>query len=115
MNVLFISISSIAISFIVSALNVYLRDLEHILGILMMSLFYVTPIIYPLEMVPNKFVFWMKLNPMLHMIVAFQDILYYKRDPDIQTLLVIMISSMIIIAIGYVIFQKLQRNFVEEL
>ena len=105
----------LGISFIVSALNVYLRDLEHILGILMMSLFYVTPIIYPLEMVPNKFVFWMKLNPMLHMIVAFQDILYYKRDPDIQTLLVIMISSMIIIAIGYVIFQKLQRNFVEEL
>ena len=80
-----------------------------------MSLFYVTPIIYPVEMVPDKFISWMKLNPMLHMVMAFQDILYYKRNPDFQTLLVIMISSMVIIVIGYIIFQKLQRNFVEEL
>ena len=105
----------LGLSFIVSALNVYLRDLEHILGILLMSLFYVTPIIYPVEMVPDKFISWMKLNPMLHMVMAFQDILYYKRNPDFQTLLVIMISSMVIIVIGYIIFQKLQRNFVEEL
>lgn len=66
-------------------------------------------------MVPDKFISWLKLNPMLHMVMAFQDTLYYKRNPDFQTLLVIMISSMVIIVIGYIIFQKLQRNFVEEL
>lgn len=102
-------------SFIFSALNVYFRDLEHILGILLMCLFYATPIIYPLELIPPKYLVWLKFNPMLHMIKAFQDVLYYKRDPEVQTLIVIMLLSLAFIIIGYFVFQKLERNFVEEL
>lgn len=102
-------------AFIFSALNVYLRDLEHILGILLMTLFYITPIIYPVEMVPQEYIQWMKLNPMMHVIMAFQDILYYKREPEISTLISIMFFSLSFIMIGYFIFRKLQRNFVEEL
>lgn len=100
---------------IFSACNVYIRDLEHILGIVTMSMFYVTPVIYPIEMVPERFLPYFKLNPMAFIVCAFQDIFYYKRLPEIDSLLYIMVFSFSILIIGYFVFQKLQRNFVEEL
>jgi len=105
----------LGIAFVVSACNVYLRDLEHILGIITMSMFYVTPIIYPVDMVPEKFLTWFKLNPMVPMVMAFQDILYYQRVPQMDTLLTVGVYAVVFIVVGYFVFQKLQRNFAEEL
>lgn len=105
----------LGIAFVVSACNVYLRDLEHILGIITMSMFYVTPIIYPVDMVPEKFLPWFKLNPMVPMVIAFHDIIYYQRLPQIDTLLTVTFYAVVFIVSGYFIFQKLQRNFAEEL
>lgn len=52
---------------------------------------------------------------MTHMIDAYRDILYYHQVPDFSTLSSIVAFSIIFIVIGYVLFQKLQRHFVEEL
>lgn len=105
----------LGIAFVVSACNVYLRDLEHVLGIITMSMFYVTPIIYPIDMVPEKLLPWFKLNPMVPMIMAFHDVIYYKRVPQLDTLLTVIFYAVLFIVVGYFIFQKLQRNFAEEL
>lgn len=105
----------LGLSFIFSACNVYFRDLEHILGILTMSMFYVTPVIYPLDMVPDNFLPYFKLNPMAFIVCGFQDIFYYKRAPEIESILSIVAFSLFILMAGYIIFQKLQKRFVEEL
>lgn len=105
----------LGLTFIFSACNVYFRDLEHIVGIFTMSMFYVTPIIYPLEMVPERFLLFFKLNPMAYIICVFQDIFYYKRLPQMDMLVNILFFSFLILTIGYFVFQKLQKNFVEEL
>ena len=105
----------LGLAFVFSACNVYLRDLEHILGIITMSMFYVTPVIYPVSMVPERFLKILYLNPMTPMVVAFQDILYYQRAPHLDTLITVVAYAMISLVAGYFIFRKLQRNFVEEL
>lgn len=105
----------LGLAFIFSACNVYLRDLEHILGIVTMSMFYVTPVIYPISMVPERFLHYFYLNPMVPMITAFQDILYYQKAPHMDTLLGVVGYAVAFMVIGFVVFQKLQRNFVEEL
>ena len=105
----------LGLAFIFSACNVYLRDLEHILGIITMSMFYVTPVIYPISMVPERFLHYFYLNPMVPMVTAFQDILYYQRAPHMDTLLGVVGYAVAFIVIGFIVFQKLQRNFVEEL
>ena len=105
----------LGLAFIFSACNVYLRDLEHILGIITMSMFYVTPILYPVSMVPERFLKLLNLNPMAPMVMAFQDILYYQRPPQLATLLIVVVYAVIALVAGYFIFQKLQRNFAEEL
>lgn len=108
-------ILGLGVAFLFSASNVYFRDLEHILGIVTMSMFYVTPVIYPIEMVPEQFLPYFKLNPMAFIVCAFQDIFYYKKAPEMDTILYIMMYSGLILIIGCIVFQKLQKTFVEEL
>lgn len=106
---------ALGLSFIVSGLNVYFRDLEHILGILTMAWMYGTPILYSIDMVPESLLPIFNLNPMTPIIVAIRDILYYKRMPDLSHMGMILIWSIGFIILGYWSFQKLQRNFAEEL
>lgn len=106
---------ALGLSFMVSALNVYFRDLEHILGIVTMAWMYGTPILYGIDMVPEQLQPIFNLNPMTPIILAFRDILYYKTMPNLSHMGLILFWSIGFIVSGYLIFQKLQRNFVEEL
>lgn len=106
---------ALGLAFIFAALNVYFRDLEHILGIIVMGWFYFTPIVYTIDTVPEKYRGYLGINPMAHIIEAYRDILYYKRMPQFETLGLILLFSVIFIVGGYILFQRLQRHFVEEL
>jgi ABC-2 type transport system permease protein len=106
---------TLGLSFVFSALNVYFRDLEHILGIIIMGWFYLTPIVYTTDMVPEKYLGLFNLNPMVPIMEVYRDILYYKQAPNFNGFGSIFIFSIIMIIMGYLIFQKLQKNFVEEL
>lgn len=97
------------------ALTVYFRDLEYILGIITMAWMYMTPIIYSIEMVPEKLRPLLNLNPMTPVIVAYRNILYYKQIPELGTLLWAFVLGLVVLFIGVVVFNKLQRGFAEEL
>lgn len=105
----------LGITFLVSALTVYLRDLEHILTIGNMAWMYLTPILYSITMVPERFVSILMLNPMTPIILAYRDILYYTKVPQLSTLIGAIIMGIVMLIIGYLTFSKLQRNFAEEL
>lgn len=102
-------------TYLVSSLSVYFRDLQHIMGIVSMAWMYLTPIIYPVEMVPEQFVDLFYLNPMTPIVIAYRDILYYKQVPEMGTLVNAVIMGVAILVIGRLVFAKLQRRFVEEL
>lgn len=108
-------ILALGITFLASALNVYFRDLEHILSIVAMAWMYLTPIIYPVEMVPEQFVTLYYLNPMTSITVAYRDIMYYGKAPQMSTLLNAAVLGVLVLVIGKVAFSKLQRKFAEEL
>lgn len=106
---------ALGITFLVSSLTVYFRDLEHILSIISMAWMYLTPIIYPVEYVPEQFVTLFYLNPMTSIIIAYRDILYYGQVPELSTLLNAGILGVVVLFIGKFVFSKLQRGFAEEL
>jgi ABC-2 type transport system permease protein len=101
--------------FIFSALTVYLRDLEHLLGIFTMAWFYLTPILYSIDMIPDRFKAIAYANPMTSIIVFYRNILFDKVMPQFSTLITTVIFSVALVIIGYLLFQKLQRRFAEEL
>ena len=106
---------ALGIALITSALNVYFRDLEHILGILMMAWFFSTPILYPVEMLPQIYLKYFMLNPVAPIVLAFRDILFYGNIPNLVVLLYSTITAILIVIFGYSLFQMLQKNFAEEI
>ena len=105
----------LGISFIVSSITVYIRDLEHIIGVVLMAAFYATPIVYKLEQLPPHLAAVMNLNPMTHIINAYRDIFYYQQMPNFENLGILFAISLVLLFVGYFIFKKLQKGFAEEL
>lgn len=105
----------LALSFIISSITVYLRDLEHLIGVALQVLFYATPIVYSGETIPETFRWILKINPMAYIITAYRDIFYNQRVPDLIPLICILVISIIACIFGYFVFKKLQKGFAEEL
>lgn len=98
-----------------SALTVYFRDLEYILGIFMMAWMYLTPILYTVDMVPEEYQYLFRLNPMTAVIISYQQALYEKQVPVMDTLLEAAMVGVAVFMIGSFVFEKMQRRFAEEL
>ena len=114
---------ALGFAMLASALTVYFRDLEHILGIITMAWMYATPILYDVSMIQNILVekgmgnlmHLYMLNPITPIIVAYHQILYYGQAPDLSTLLSAVVLGLFFLILGYLVFRKLQRGFAEEL
>ena len=105
----------IGISFIVSSVTVYFRDLQHFISIILQLLFYATPIVYAPDSIPANFQWILQYNPMTYIINGYRDIFYYQQMPDFISLLMVLVGSIILCVIGYLIFNKLQKRFAEEI
>ncbi|CAG7659140.1 ABC transporter permease [Paenibacillus allorhizosphaerae] len=104
-----------SITLIVSSLNVYFRDLEHIVSIVMMVWFYLTPIVFTSSMIPKDIKYIFDYNPMKVIIESFHNIFFYNKFPDPGQLTLVAILSSVMLYIGFYIFKRLSRNFAEEI
>ena len=80
-------IFTLGITLLASALTVYVRDLQHILGIIVLAWQFLTPVMYSSQSVPEEYQKIFLLNPMTPIIEAIRSILYYKEVPHMNTLL----------------------------
>lgn len=116
-------ILGLGMAFITSAVTVYFRDLEHILGIVSMAWMYMTPIVYSLEMIPESYSKipglnprrLAQLNPMTPIVTCYRDVLYWGRTPDLTTLIEALVLGVVFLVLGMLIFKKLKVHFAEEL
>lgn len=105
----------LGMTLLTSAITVYFRDMQQILSVISLALMYASPVIYSIRMVPEEFLAVYMLNPMTAVVVAYRDILYYKKVPDLIDLSISFGISVMLLLIGYITFSKLKRRFVEEL
>ncbi len=106
---------ALGMAMLTSAVTVYFRDLEHILGIISMAWMYMTPIMYDKSIVPDELLPVFNLNPMTHVIGCYRAVLYYKEIPDLASLLSAAGLGVLFLIIGVLVFNRLQRHFAEEL
>ena len=85
----------LGIALFLSVVNVYFRDTQHLIAILLMVLFYLTPIVYPIKYVPDTATVFgitiplgeiYRLNPLVVIVGAFRDVLYDLRFPPLLDL-----------------------------
>ncbi len=103
----------LGIIFITGAINVYIRDAEYIINFFVTMLFYATPVLYSSDLFPAKIAWLFKLNPMTTIIDSYRNIFFYKTMPNMQALLIVGLVSIILLIIGKMIFNKLQKGFAE--
>jgi ABC-2 type transport system permease protein len=107
---------ALGLALLFSAITVFFRDMEHILSIVTMAWIYLTPVLFPIDMISDETVrklFY--LNPMTPVIVAYRDILYHAKVPDFSTLILAAGFSVLCMVIGCLVFSKLKKHFAEEL
>ena len=105
---------TLGLAFIFSSLNVFFRDMLHIVAVLVTSWFYITPIFYRADM-RSDYAFIINLNPMTHIIAAYRSIWMYGSPPDFVGLGIVGIIAGLIFLVGLRVFGTLKYSFVDEL
>jgi len=98
-----------------SAINIYIKDMEYIVQFLINMLFYGTPILYNVTLFPENLRWILNLNPIAHIINAYRDIFMYHQLSSFSSWLYMIIVSLFVLVVGLAIFKKLQKGFAEEL
>ena len=102
-----------------AAITVYFRDLEHLIVIAITALFYLTPVLYPLDprALPagaGKYIGYLKLNPLSWVFDNYHSVLFYKTWPDSTQFTLMLVLALVSLTLGYFIFVTLRPRIPEE-
>lgn len=106
---------TVAFAYFLAALNVTFRDTQHTLGVLLQLWFYLTPIFYELKNIPDRIWYIYGLNPMVHIVTAYRQILIWGVPPDWLALAIISAVTLALLPVGYRLFKWQSLRFVEEI
>lgn len=102
------------ISLALASLYVYFRDLNQIWDIVLQVGFYTAPIIYPLSLVPEKYLDYYMLSPITRLMMMYRDVLLYGTIPHIYDFMFVAGFGLAFLAFGSLMFRKLSPRFAEE-
>jgi len=103
----------LGLSLPVAALSVYYYDVRHMLPILLMGLFYLSPVFYSSQMVPESVRPFYFLNPVAAIMYLYRIVLYEGTFPSPTALLLLVLQIGLILTVGYTIFRRHKANFAE--
>ncbi len=113
--ILSLCIISLGISLALSALNVFYRDIQFIWQVVLQAGFYLTPIIYTIDIFPKDLQRFVLLNPIARIIISARNTIIYSSPATMEDLLFMLLSSIIFLLVGYMIFFRLEPRFAEEI
>jgi len=106
---------TLGLGLMLSATNVFFRDVVQVLGMVMNGWFYFTPIVYPLDLVPDRFVPWIELNPLTPLVELYRHSLLGGGPALPAGSLVLAVVSVVVLAAGWAVFRRLKATFVDEI
>ena len=108
---LFLGMYSLGVGLLVSTIGIYFIDVVEMYNIVVMAWMYLTPIIYPLSILPAGLQGWLKLNPMLHLIELFRDLVFYGKIPPLENWLISFAVALAALVIGWIVFTGKSDEF----
>jgi len=99
---------------LIAAVAVLVRDVQHLMGVVLLFWFYLTPIFYDLRHVPPQTTRWFTLNPMTAIVLAHRDVTLNGRLPNWMDLAYVMVVSTILLGVSLRVFRALEDAFIEE-
>jgi len=105
----------IGVSLILAPLNVYYRDINQVWDITLQIGFFLCPIIYSISLIPKRYLLAYSINPMTCVIESIRGILYYDMLPTLADFTIILVSGLVLLITGYLVFRRLEPRFAEEI
>ncbi|MFC1972613.1 ABC transporter permease [Chloroflexota bacterium] len=106
---------SIGLVLFLATYNIFLRDLRYIVQLALLAFFFLTPILYDLSLIPEQYQFFLKLNPMSHLIHGYRQIFFYSSWPFWDNIGYVVIISLVFIVLGAWAFESHRESFAEYL
>ena len=108
----FIVAFSLGMGLLLSAIAVKFRDIMHLYSVFVTALMYLTPVIYPMSILPE----WLKpivlLNPLTNILQMFRGVMMYNSLPGIKSILIAAVECVVMLVIGLYVFYKRQDSFI---
>jgi ABC-type polysaccharide/polyol phosphate export permease len=102
---------SLGVGLAISALAVYFPDVMPTYEVLLTAWMYLTPVIYPIDLVPEGLRAVLRLNPLFHLVTAFRALVYEGRIPDASTLGLALVTSLATLILGWWVFTRRAREY----
>lgn len=113
MSVQFILI--LGLLYIFTAANVFFRDVQYMLPIVLQLGYFMTPIFYELDRVPRNLRILLSLNPMVGLIAAYRAVILHGKHPNFLTLSLLLAVALVLLFLGHRIFTRATQLFLEEI
>lgn len=109
---IYVAVFSLGLGLILATITVFFRDVEHLYSVLVSAWIYLTPVIYPEDILSDQLKNLMRFNPMYHYVTYFRSVIMQGVVPDLNTNLVCMAFSIGMLILGLFVFKKFQDKFV---
>ena len=108
----FLFMFSLGYGLLLAALAVFFRDVIHLWSVLIMAWTYATPLFYPVDILPDWMLPIMDANPMYHFVNFFRDVVLYGTAPSGADVIFCVVSGIVMLLIGWLVFKKQQKKFI---
>lgn len=98
---------------LLSSMNVFFRDIQSLLGLIIQVWFYASPIIYPVDVVPAQLRFIYYLNPMAGILESYRAVLLHQSLPPVYPLLIAGLEALLFFVVGYIFFKRMELVFAD--
>ena len=103
---------SLGVGMILSAVTVKFRDIMHLYSVFLTALTYLTPVIYPMSILPAWLTPIVKLNPITNILQMFRNVMIYNSLPSIASMIIAIVECSIMLVFGLYVFYKNQDDFI---
>jgi lipopolysaccharide transport system permease protein len=105
----------LGITFPLSVLNVKFRDVQFIWNVVLQAGFFLTPIFYKLTFLPTWMQEILRFSPLVQILTISHELVLYNKLPSLDSVVILLSTTLFIFGVGYIIFKKLESKIIEEL
>ncbi len=105
----------VGLSYVLSAIGVFIRDITQFTGVLATVLLFMSPVFFPIERLPEAYQSLFMVNPLTFIVEQSRDVLIWGKTPNYSSLTIYTLIALSILVIGFYIFQKARKGFADVL
>ena len=105
---------TLGLTVLIAAVGILIRDVQHLMAVILLFWFYLTPIFYDLKQMSPKMAGWFAYNPMTAVVAAHRSIMVNGQLPDWAALASVTVASAGILAVSLLVFRALEDSFIDK-